>query len=387
MKFDLTNFLELDTKALMAINGGGTCGGGSCSSGGSSYSGGGSCSSSSSYGGSCGSGSYGGSCSGSYGGSCGGGSSYGGSCGGKNVVVKPYNPTPSEPDANLTLPPTDPEGNFVENSNYGVANAKPGDKLKRKDGTIVILTPGDIEWAKAQLEKEAASNPVLEDNITDDSTIPSENDVTTNPSVEEPPTSPTEDLTNPKPSGSPSNNNTTPATSSEDKISKSIQENWNKEYNYDKGYRCDNWVEEVLADAGYDSSEYLTAGNSYQKTVQQHIDALTSSKTEGVDYTKTLPTADGAYVVFMDDSSIGYAEHAAILVIENGVATLYDNSSGRGNAFYREDEAGNVLKDKDGNPYVSYYDQGVASEKVYGKNNGTKLLDYGYDTFYYQKIQ
>jgi len=54
MKFDLTNFLELDTKALMAINGGGTCGGGSCSSGGSSYRGGGSCSSSSSYGGSCG---------------------------------------------------------------------------------------------------------------------------------------------------------------------------------------------------------------------------------------------------------------------------------------------------------------------------------------------
>ena len=81
MKFDLTNFLELDTKALMAINGGGTCGGGSCSSGGSSYRGGGSCSSSSSYGGSCGGGSYGGSCSGSYGGSCGGGScSSGGSC-------------------------------------------------------------------------------------------------------------------------------------------------------------------------------------------------------------------------------------------------------------------------------------------------------------------
>jgi len=101
MKFDLTNFLELDTKALMAINGGGTCGGGSCSSGGSSYRGGGSCSSSS-----------------SYGGSCGGGSSYGGSCGGKNVVVKPYNPTPSEPDANLTLPPTEPiSGSWGQISN------------------------------------------------------------------------------------------------------------------------------------------------------------------------------------------------------------------------------------------------------------------------------
>ena len=89
----------------------------------------------------------------------------------------------------------------------------------------------------------------------------------------------------------------------------------------------------------------------------------------------------------MDDSSIGYAEHAAILVIENGVATLYDNSSGRGNVFYKKDEEGNVLKDEKGNPLVSYYDQGVASEKVYGKNNGTKLFEYGYDTFYYQKIQ
>ena len=76
MKFDLADFLELDTKALMAINGGGTCGGGSCSGGSrgsSSSSYGGSCSSGSSYGGSCGSGSYGGSCGG---GSC----SSGGSC-------------------------------------------------------------------------------------------------------------------------------------------------------------------------------------------------------------------------------------------------------------------------------------------------------------------
>ena len=87
MKFDLSDFLELDTKALLAVNGGASCSGGSCSSSvskntgscgssGSSYSG--SCSSTggSSYGGSCGT--SGGNCS-SFGGSCG---SYGGSCGG-----------------------------------------------------------------------------------------------------------------------------------------------------------------------------------------------------------------------------------------------------------------------------------------------------------------
>jgi murein DD-endopeptidase MepM/ murein hydrolase activator NlpD len=50
MKFDLTDFLELDTKALLAVNGGASCSGGSCSCG-------------SNYGGSCGGGSYGGSCS------------------------------------------------------------------------------------------------------------------------------------------------------------------------------------------------------------------------------------------------------------------------------------------------------------------------------------
>jgi hypothetical protein len=65
MKFDLTDFLELDTKALLAVNGGASCSGGSCSSGG-NYRGGGSCSSGSSYGGSCS----------SYSGTCGDSSSY-----------------------------------------------------------------------------------------------------------------------------------------------------------------------------------------------------------------------------------------------------------------------------------------------------------------------
>ena len=66
MKFDLTDFLELDTKALLAVNGGASCSGGSCSSSVSKNTG--SCGSSgSSYSGSCSStgGSCGGACSGS----------------------------------------------------------------------------------------------------------------------------------------------------------------------------------------------------------------------------------------------------------------------------------------------------------------------------------
>ncbi len=82
MKFDLSDFLELDTKALLAVNGGASCSGGSCSSSVSKNTG--SCGSSgSSYSGRCsttGGSSYGGSCSscGTSGGNC---SSSGGSCG------------------------------------------------------------------------------------------------------------------------------------------------------------------------------------------------------------------------------------------------------------------------------------------------------------------
>ncbi len=76
MKFDLSDFLELDTKALLAVNGGASCSGGSCSSGGSSYSGNCSSSGGSSYGGSCGGTSNLNKGVGSCGGTCGGSSSY-----------------------------------------------------------------------------------------------------------------------------------------------------------------------------------------------------------------------------------------------------------------------------------------------------------------------
>ncbi len=387
MKFDLSDFLELDTKALLAVNGGASCSGGSCSSSvskntgscgssGSSYSG--SCSSSggSSYGGSCSScGTSGGNCS-SFGGSCG---SYGGSCSSYNVG------TSNGGGGNNNQPKeTTPSYNIVGNSYAEVANAKPGDKMKKGDA-YVTLTQGDIDWAKAQLEKNATNSESTKTDTELNEIIGVGSCGGTCGGVG---TGDTGDMgNNGEAEGVNGGGSDNSNKSAEEKISASIEENKDKEYNIEKGYRCDNWVEEVLNDAGYDASDYLTAGNSYEKTVQQHIDALTSTKKEGVDYTMTLPTADGAYVVFMDDSSIGYAEHAAILVVENGVATLCDNSSGRGNVFYKKDEEGNIQKDKNGNPQVSYYDKGVASETVYGENNGTKLVGYGYDTFYYQKIQ
>lgn len=154
MKFDLSDFLELDTKALLAVNGGASCSGGSCSSSVSKNTG--SCGSSgSSYSGSCsstGGSSYGGSC-GTSGGNCG---SFGGSCssyGGSNVETSNggggNNDQPKE---------TTPSYNIVGNSYAEVANAKPGDKMKKSEDEYIILTQGDIDWAKAQLEKNATNS-------------------------------------------------------------------------------------------------------------------------------------------------------------------------------------------------------------------------------------
>ena len=39
-------------------------------------------------------------------------------------------------------------GAKIENSNEAVANAQVGDVLERKDGTVVEITQGDIDWAK-----------------------------------------------------------------------------------------------------------------------------------------------------------------------------------------------------------------------------------------------
>lgn len=97
MKFDLTDFLELDTISLLAVNGGASCSGGSS----------------------------------------------GGSNGGSG------NENPSGQA---------PAWKYVENSNLGVANANVGDRIIRSDGSEVVLTQGDIEWAKAQLEKNATNS-------------------------------------------------------------------------------------------------------------------------------------------------------------------------------------------------------------------------------------
>ena len=52
-----------------------------------------------------------------------------------------------------------PAGNQVGNSNLAVANAKVGDWIKRKDGSIHVLTQQDIDWAKKKIPSKVGTTP------------------------------------------------------------------------------------------------------------------------------------------------------------------------------------------------------------------------------------
>lgn len=52
-----------------------------------------------------------------------------------------------------------PAGNQVGNSNLAVANAKVGDWIKRKDGSIHVLTQQDIDWAKKKIPSKVDATP------------------------------------------------------------------------------------------------------------------------------------------------------------------------------------------------------------------------------------
>ena len=157
MKFNLNDFLQLDTKALLAVNGGTHCGGGSGSRGYSSSSG------NNSYGSHGGGGSHGGSysggggsCSGSSGGGIGGGgscsgssyggiSSGGGSCSGISGSGYTYSPYSFETGENsghtegISIPDKIDLGHGVD-----ITGGENGIKINVpvKDGTTVTGTVG-----------------------------------------------------------------------------------------------------------------------------------------------------------------------------------------------------------------------------------------------------
>ena len=75
----------------------------------------------------------------------------------------PATPTKTEPEP--ASKEQKPAGSQVGNSNLAVANAKVGDWIKRKDGSIHVLTKQDIDWAKkkipSKVDKSSAPAPAL----------------------------------------------------------------------------------------------------------------------------------------------------------------------------------------------------------------------------------
>ena len=73
----------------------------------------------------------------------------------------PATPTKTEPEPEPEPASKEqkPAGNQVGNSNLAVANAKVGDWIKRKDGSIHVLTQQDIDWAKKKIPSKVDTSP------------------------------------------------------------------------------------------------------------------------------------------------------------------------------------------------------------------------------------
>ena len=130
-------------------------------------------------------------------------------------------------------------------------------------------------------------------------------------------------------------------------------------------YMCDDFVQEVLMTAGYQYSDYM-AGPASQHTVQDHIKHVTG-------FQPINGNEEGAYVVYMDESSETNIAHAAILIVEpdneTNKFTVFDNSS---------------KNTSDENPDDENPDGGVAEQNY---DSVTKFEDaFIYKKFYYKKI-
>lgn len=121
------------------------------------------------------------------------------------------------------------------------------------------------------------------------------------------------------------------------------------------GTQCDNYVQDVLGQAGVDYSKYF-AGEAKDKTCAEHIANLDSSK----DYSASTIEKGSVYVCFMGGGKAD--EHCAMLIAsDNGGFYMVDNSSGNwsGNGGVNVDYANSV--------------------------SGLESL-YKYSKFYYQKV-
>ena len=67
----------------------------------------------------------------------------------------PVQPPAQKPQGKPVQPPAQkPQGKPVSNTNKGVAGANVGDHIIRSDGSMYVLTKGDIDWAKKKMSRQ-----------------------------------------------------------------------------------------------------------------------------------------------------------------------------------------------------------------------------------------
>ncbi|MCR4733395.1 MAG: hypothetical protein K5829_00090 [Treponema sp.] len=146
-------------------------------------------------------------------------------------------------------------------------------------------------------------------------------------------------------------------------------------------FQCDDYVEKMLADAGYDPKDYYV-DNPSKKTVDTHISELKASGSDNYS-TDVSNLGDGAYVVFMKDTDGSLDSHTSIMVVDaDGGSYMYDNSS---HNFPDRDKDGNIIRDK--NQKIVSFDGGV--ERTGWNNSTAKDIcgQYvGYEEFYFKRI-
>lgn len=408
MKFNLKDFLELDTKSLLAVNGGTDCSGSSSPSSPSDSGGGGSGGPGSSTTSSYSSGSGGGGCS--------------------NTPSKPTTPTTPKSDGSnsstssggggcsgtISTPPTtdDTNGGSKDSSSD---NIKSKSERKNPDGTITKITsyddgttitktydaegnhisgmdqkycPKDTKGEKTQTGESVTTNDTTSGDSnslgsTDTTVTESGTTNTTNDSQTDSPTtgiglhSGVNGSTTSNPSGiieSGSVTSTPEVKTSVDKIMEAIKNKGDNSGDdigemkkaYIKGvYQCDEYVEEMLTNAGYDAKKYYV-DNPSGKTVDTHISEL--QKSEKKYETDCTKLTEGVYVVFMADEQKKLDSHAALMFVNSdGSSFIYDNSSRN---FYNGNGS---------------YDGGIEKTKDTSVSNLCGQYS-GYENFYFQKL-
>jgi len=139
---------------------------------------------------------------------------------------------------------------------------------------------------------------------------------------------------------------------------------------YVKGsYQCDEYVEEMIRKAGFKPKDYSIDDPS-GKTINDHIKDLQASKKNYE--TDASKLTKGVYVVFMADKEKTLESHAALLFVEEGGgAFMYDNSS-------------HNFKYKDSDGKTAYYG-GI--ERTNGNSAKAVCNQYvGYENFYFQQL-